>query len=193
MGDHRIPAENQWYKDAKQRPGGGYCRGCEKLIPRKDGKPALNRSWCKGLCQERYKIHDYGGRWRREYVIACTSGVACRVDYADPKSGWSRHWICTRCKCAHCPTLGQPEEFEADHRIPLGMVDRDDPEHWKFWTMENMQGLCHDCHRVKTTLDVRNINAARKGLRNFVRWAERDQYDPSAPIVSNLHTTLFPA
>lgn len=191
MSDHRIPAENQWYLDAKKRPGSGHCRGCEKLLPRKDGKPSRNRSWCDGECQERYKIHSYGGHWRREYIIACSSGVVCRVDYADPSSGWSRYWGSTRCRCPGCSTMGAPEEFEADHRVPLGMVDRSDPEHWRFWLIDNMQGLCTSCHRAKTTLDVRNINAARKGLRNFVRWADRNNYDPSAPIISTHNTDLF--
>lgn len=44
--------------------------------------------------------------------------------------------------------------WQADHRFPLWLVDRDAPDALRFWGMENLQTLCTKCHTAKTSREA---------------------------------------
>lgn len=58
-----------------------------------------------------------------------------------------------------CQVCGAPAR-EADHIIPI----RDAPE--KMFDLDNLQSLCHSCHRIKTNQEVGSRHPI---LRNFER------------------------
>ena len=64
-------------------------------------------------------------------------------------------------KCAIC---GQEfdhiqvwHQCELDHIIPLAIC----PRELRYWGLENLQILCHDCHARKTALDIWRIKRFR--------------------------------
>lgn len=47
--------------------------------------------------------------------------------------------------------LGQ---WEADHQFPLWLVDRDKPDAWKYWSLDNLVTRCPSCHQEKTNTEA---------------------------------------
>jgi len=76
-------------------------------------------------------------------------------------------------KCAKCGITGEElrqqadadkywnrhlYRLEVDHIVPLALA----PRELRYWMLENMQLLCHDCHVKKTTGDFGNIESVRE-------------------------------
>lgn len=118
----------------------GNCKWCNNPLPRnKDGKISKLRRWHAG-CREISWPFFWGGRvvyWE----LAQRNGE-----------------ICAACKQPECRPL------EVDHIVALWMVDRDDPDAWKFWLIANLQLLCERCHKAKSAREAK-MRAKEKRLR----------------------------
>lgn len=110
-----------------------------------------------------------------------------RAMLADPNPpfyGWQivrvmRRWIDPDFRCVANSTWFRPapvpagvldalppwQPWEADHIVPLWSVDRALP--WedviRFWSLENLQTLCVDCHRAKSARETSTRAAAKRG------------------------------
>jgi len=103
------------------------------------GKPVSDRTPIRGLlkywhdqCLEEYQIILYHDIAR--VALERRRGRKCAICGA------------TRCR------------LEVDHIVPLESAPRD----IRYWTLDNLQLLCHDCHRLKTIVDNRNHRQRRK-------------------------------
>lgn len=53
--------------------------------------------------------------------------------------------------CGYCGHLFPLAELEAEHIFPLWLVDREKPDAWKFWTIDNLRWACKaQCHKQKS-------------------------------------------
>jgi len=148
MSAHREPPDHPLRLLFEQRArdlGGGYCKVCAELIPRKDGEPNLTRAYCSDTCR-RFADMAYSctrpsrNAVRRAAYGECHDCRAALQDY-EPKPG---------SKICH--------GWEADHIKPLALCDG----HWRWFTLDNLCARCLDCHRNKTQSDMAQIRCARK-------------------------------
>lgn len=127
--------------------GVGWCRWCgDEIINPKTGQRHKLRTWCAdGECLKRYYLH--------------TSHVSQRRHLRE-RDG------------AGCKSCGAETYGDVDHIIPLAgaweAFAEDDRWRW-FFSPANLQLLCGDCHRVKTTADVAFI---RQCQANGPQWAK---------------------
>jgi 5-methylcytosine-specific restriction protein A len=92
--------------------------------------------------------------------------VVERPEYEPRKlSGWKLQKLRERKReedplCAHCREKGIVRAWdELDHRVPLREGGTDDES--------NLQGLCFECHAIKSAEESRRANAGSDGHQNF--------------------------
>lgn len=125
--------------------GKGHCRWCGKPVYR-TGTESLNmRALWHSECVTTYKIATRSS-FQRRYLYLRDRGI-CAL--CGKKHVWADAW-------------------EADHRYPLHLVDRSLPydQIVKYWTIENLQTLCHLCHTIKTAAENRARSKARASLES---------------------------
>lgn len=132
MQDHRIPPKPPHFDTTPP----GTCRWCNGKIPL-TAKGRESKSRWHPACVDEYKLLFWPTATR--------------------KAVWKRdQGVCASCgkKCAR---KGQPK-WHMDHRLPLyeahGNLD--------YWRMTNLQTLCGDCHKVKTSNEATLRAIARK-------------------------------
>jgi len=177
----------------------GHCRMCGGPIPSKTGEPHKGRSWCDA--------HKVEGRIRQHAVFAraavflrdrgickdcgedCTSyraprgpGYSYRVQINRERAAdWCERLLTGKQnprnrQSTECIDLGQ---WEADHAYPLWLVDRDEPDAWKHWTLENLRTRCPSCHQAKSDKEasqrakVKRLNGTVKKKRKGPKIAQR--------------------
>lgn len=82
----------------------------------------------------------------------------CAIIYQIAKGAtqtYGRPVIDTRGPCASCGVEGRG--LDVDHRLALGIAARlgDRRSTLRAWWIGNLQAICDDCHRTKTTADRR--------------------------------------
>jgi hypothetical protein len=158
--------------------GKGTCCFCGEKIVNPDGTPNERRTWHQ-QCADVWTIANQSSRFR-DAVFARDHGVCreCGLDTQVPSNwraersrgysvngiAWNLdgdgrypfmwvHWIMI-------------VNWHADHVVPLWSVDRDDPDAFRFWTLENAQTLCDEHHAIKTAREAKQrakeIRVARK-------------------------------
>lgn len=100
-------------------------------------------------------------------------------EYADKSWGWGGATNGFGSKVAGPFTyifIG-PMPWDADHVVPLWAVNRDEPDAFKYWTLDNLQTLCDPCHKKKTKKEAadrakmkRLVSGGRRGAK-----AKRDK------------------
>lgn len=58
--------------------------------------------------------------------------------------------------------------WEADHVVPLWSVDREARDAFRFWTIDNAQTLCLQCHRAKSAREAQQ-RAKERRIRERTR------------------------
>jgi len=114
----------------------GQCRVCGEYVLRSKGTINTRANWHPKCLIEYKLIH-----WPRE----------------TRKAVWSRD----KGACADCGCRCDKRGWELDHRKPLveakGRIE--------YWKLPNLQTLCRDCHRKKTSAEATARAAARKKLK----------------------------
>lgn len=74
--------------------------------------------------------------------------------------------------CAKCGRDARSTGWQADHIVPLHLVDRSLPwaELKHFWSIDNLQTLCEGCHNAKSAAEA----AARAERRRTVKQPRLD-------------------
>lgn len=153
MTEHRKPCYPPTWDDNRAN---GNCKWCDEPLPRnKDDSISKVRRW-HAECKKIASLLLVGGLyWARFWL-----------EHRDGK-------ICRSCKKSDCGPL------ELDHVRPLWSVDRDAPDAWKFWTLENLQLLGTPCHKIKTAREAK-VRAKGKRIRKKLNGETR----PRAKIPS---------
>lgn len=162
-----------------------HCTWCEQPILKHDGTDALNtrRGWHDGRNGEDDCLLDYYQHTRLPEQLALVGhrqGARC-AGCGAYKGHWSRSFEVDPAKLhtwgpswirrfppdvfvAPFLRITLSASLEVDHVIPLAVVALTIPEplRWAYWGPPNLQGLCHDCHAVKTREDVRLIRSLQK-------------------------------
>jgi len=204
--NHRRPYLGPEY----HKPQKGTCRWCAEPILDKDGKPNKRRTW-HTPCAEAYLIATDSNRqrravWERDMGIcaACGQCAVAKARYSrdmkeflkglwtlengrwPPRTIPQTEWIRRRMRevDAVMKARGIPPEppgssWQADHRVPLCEANGDR----RYFTMDNLQTLCHACHAAKTAADTARLRASRK---------PPEPPEPKAPEQPDLFTTNQP-
>ncbi len=120
----------------------GECRLCRQAVPpSRDGKP---RAWHyrKGEpnCWQEYKLMTRHGLAKQ--ALARTRGNACEQCHVKGKTR-SAKWL------------------HLDHIEPL-IESANDEDRLRFFRLDNLQLLCEDCHKAKTSAENSQRAAQRK-------------------------------
>lgn len=90
--------------------------------------------------------------------------ASIRPDYKDSARKAVKFWI----ECTNCGTMEAKSNIELDHKVPVVPLDRSFEEMSvdevidRMWCdPENLEPLCHDCHKEKTKIE----NAERRRLK----------------------------
>lgn len=163
----------------------GHCRLCGEAILRKDGQPARNRRWCdshqleakvigqtkraraavfqrdKGICRDcgrdctSYEVEklcaDGGLEWTYSYRVQINRERALE-------------WCEKALKVSNMVAIWDIDlgEWHVDHAMPLHLVDRSQPDAWKYWTLENLRTRCPECHKAKTAQEAKDRGKVRR-------------------------------
>lgn len=120
----------------------GHRKPPVELLPAKKGRCRLcgaptrskHASWHDGKgepqCVRDWHIAQGNHSWARQSLITRNGGEHCA--------------ICNRANSKANP-------LEVDHIVPLYCA----PREWKYWTLENLQLICHHCHSRKSAIEQR--------------------------------------
>ena len=143
---------------------GGVCRWCGLIVfhdkGAKAGEPNRRRAW-HTACVDEYKLHAWAAE--QEKFVRKRDGGRCAACRERPKK-----WVRAKYESTDRATRGRYVRIkracalELDHLTPLWSV-ANLPAHERraFFGPSNLQLLCPDCHRAKTTREA----AERAGLR----------------------------
>ncbi len=176
----------------------GHCRMCGEPIVNKAGAILQNRRWCDAhKVDARIRQHAVFARaavFLRDRGICADCGCDCTSYMSWIPTGDYRVQIniaraqewCDRLlnkpqnprnrQSTECIDLGQ---WEADHVYPLWLVDRDEPDAWKKWTLDNLVTRCLSCHQEKTSKEsgqrakVKRLNGTVKKKRRGPKIPQR--------------------
>lgn len=149
--------------DGQQFP---CCRGCGTPIRRKDGSPALSRSWCGPECVESYMARRSSAglrkaTFRRDHGICADCGRECAVEVTRKEAmvkAWGETYVRRGFWRVGDRFWREVFAWAADHIVPI--VDGGSLE------MDNVQTLCDPCHARKTAEEARRRAAlAREQAR----------------------------
>ncbi len=103
----------------------GQCRWCGSMIVKEDGTINERKNWHKDCATEYMLI--YHSREQRAHVRKRDGG-----------------------KCNHCGTYSR--KWDVDHIRPLVEQKgvREEDLDWSYYSLDNLQTLCRDCHKKKT-------------------------------------------
>ena len=139
-GNFRQPPKpKSYYTKVK-----GQCRWCDKIIVKEDGSINVRKNWHQDCVNEYMFI--YHSKETRAIVYKRDSGI-----------------------CAWCDSLSH--RWHADHIKPLveqkgkSVKELD----YTYWGMDNLQTLCSNCHRMKTSDEAHNRAKDRKN-KDKVKW-----------------------
>ncbi len=138
------------------RNGPGYCKVCEKLIPKADGTPHRGRNTCDSR-ECRRKVEE---AWReRARMFNNQSTVVYERD----------HGTCAKCG-KECGYGG----WEADHIKALCLLTDEERRDTYWWSADNVQTLCHACHVTKTRDDMAKLRELRRPASELFQEAARE-------------------
>lgn len=127
----------------------GYCRVCGEEILRDDGKLNKRSTW-HPACFKAYQLIHWPAETR--------------------KAVWKRD----RGQCAGCGTKCHIRNWDLDHRRPLieakGRIE--------FWEMDNLQTLCQECHKAKTSTEATQRAAQRREEKAKIAEATKPKPKP---------------
>ena len=123
----------------------GFCRWCGLEIVEK-GKRLTRRSW-HPECVTAYFIATSSTAQRRA-LWERDKGVCrqCGLDTLAKALSERPEWYHAHLKLG----VSTSKYWQADHVVALINAERD----LKFWTLENLQTLCTECHKKKTKQDI---------------------------------------
>jgi 5-methylcytosine-specific restriction endonuclease McrA len=137
------------YRGSKGKGNCGYC-----------GKPITNKRrsyWCSDECTS--KVDDESYDWQRwKHKTFFRDGYACRT--CGDKFSIEKH--CPRANYIsereYIWFAGQAASgyLDCDHVRPVELAPK------KQWDLNNLQSLCHKCHKAKTKLDMAAIARHRR-------------------------------
>lgn len=164
---------------AARGSGCGWCRE-----PVANGVRNARRGWHDGRHGEPDCLRTYYEHTRQDAQLAALirrDGPACascktlvgrwfrESRPSDPEKlrSWGAAWVRTypaETYVGETSFVGWASSLEVDHRLALGIVvlTIPEPERWRYWGPMNLQGLCHDCHALKTKTDTAEIRRLRK-------------------------------
>ena len=185
----------------------GHCRMCGEPVRNKAGAILQNRRWCDAhKVDARIRQHAVFARaavFLRDKGICADCGRDCTsymqesgIIVASTMSGPVPYSVqinreraldwCERLlngkqnprnrQSTECIDLGQ---WEADHAYPLWLVDREEPEAWRYWALENLVTRCPRCHQDKTIIEagqrakVKRLNGTVKKKRRGPKIPQR--------------------
>lgn len=143
------------------------CGWCGDIARRPDGTPDPRRRWHPD-CIAAYKVACWADSARKAVLSRDGSGcAACGTDTRrlraqslglvnyGPNRRLAIQWPELAGPATHV-AFGDVVEIEIDHVVPLWSVDRSLPwgEIKRFWSADNLQGLCLSCHRAKTAREA---------------------------------------
>lgn len=138
-------------RDPPRTPHGdappGYCRWCGRVMLTKLKKPDRRRTCHKGECRTNFNcVSSPGGArfelWKRDDGVCAMCGVRCDL-YGSTRNG----------------------DWNVDHIYPLWLVDRTQPEAYRYWMPGNLQTLCLEHHKEKSRRDARDRAHIKRLLR----------------------------
>ena len=139
-GNFRQPPKpKSYYTKVK-----GQCRWCDKIIVKEDGSINVRKNWHQD-CVDEY-MFIYHSKETRAIVYKRDRGV-----------------------CVWCDSLSH--RWHVDHIKPLveqkgkSVKELD----YSYWGMDNLQTLCSNCHRMKTSDEAHNRAKDRKN-KDKVKW-----------------------
>ncbi len=164
----------------------GHCRLCGVAILRKDGQPARNRRWCDSHQLEAkvigQPIRARAAVFQRDRGICRDCGLDC-TSYETPLLNmlgdpiWPEQnyrvqinreraleWCDRALKASNMVAIWPIDlgDWHVDHARALHTVDRDDPDAWKYWTLENLRTRCPECHKAKTAQEAKDRGKVRR-------------------------------
>lgn len=143
--------------EAARTPKGFEWKGSHRVPP----LPFFHRKPIKGSCRICDGATGHRGWWCRE----CTNAY---LFWRSPASGKNlflrqQHHLCALCSM---PML---IGVQIDHKIPLYRVKREfghEPWKWaqllRYWSPENLQGICDACHKKKNRKEAKERSKYRK-------------------------------
>ena len=114
-------------------PRKGYCRWCGKPV-----NEPRRRLWHKA-CLDEHRLITF--QHTQYEALVERDGHRCAICGKDGGE-WN----------------GYIHLFEIDHIVPLQSA----PRELHYWTLPNLQLLCHECHVLKTTVDNRLARQSRR-------------------------------
>lgn len=146
-GRHRRPPTPHWNSPS------GQCRWCGTPILDASGAPNLRRNW-HPECVTTYRLAT-GSEQQRRVCWERDSGIcaACGVDTTKIWCGWRRIGDCWL-RDGVGSLFEAAWTWEADHIVPLHLVDRTAADALRFWGAGNLQTLCVPCHKAKTAAEA---------------------------------------
>ncbi len=154
----------------------GVCTWCGEAIffpanHKKAGEVNLRRCWHPG-CVDAYKLATQSS-WQREACWKRDKGVCATCGIVAVRKGWRRGqkvYYAAPMRSKLGGGIGTPVEWcdlhdwHADHIKPLWSVPPHLPlsERDAWWGIENLQTLCHACHRAKTKREAADRSAHRR-------------------------------
>lgn len=73
--------------------------------------------------------------------------------------------------CAQCKMDDRP--WNSEHRFPLWLADNANPDHAKYWRIENLETICVDCHKPKTKAEAAQRAKINRLKGPRLTWAQR--------------------
>lgn len=140
--------------------GLGICRWCGCAITdEKTGEISKRRTWHKEclyrylVCTNAQFMRDHLWRERPHRCEECDRDLEGK--HWKPDGRLSQAWIYDSAdRCSYQATLvveaDSAAPWEADHIVPLHLVDRTDPMAWTYWAPRNVRILCLKCHKGVT-------------------------------------------
>lgn len=164
----------------------GHCRLCGVEILTTTGKIHKGRRWCESH-QIEAKVIGQPKRARaavfqRDRGICVDCGLDCTTyetpllnvlgDPIWPKKNYrvqisrerALEWCEKALKVSNMVAIWDIDlgNWHVDHAMPLHLVDRSQPDAWKYWTLENLRTRCPECHKAKTAQEAKDRGKVRR-------------------------------
>ena len=148
--DHRTPPKPKAYYTQTK----GMCRWCGKIIINpKTEEINMRKSW-HSKCVEEYLFVYHQGE-ARKHIWERDAGY-----------------------CAGCGCKCKKRRWHLDHINPLYEQKdvKDEDIDYSYWMPDNLQILCIDCHKEKTSKEATNRAEYRKGVRKKISQKSKRKY-----------------
>jgi 5-methylcytosine-specific restriction endonuclease McrA len=150
--------------EREKRNGAGYCKVCEKLIPKADGTPHLGRLYCSNKCKRRVEDAwwQYSPNHLSELVMKRDQGK-CAICGETKKIPYEyRSHDMVDGKWQTVTKTGYNSDIEIDHIKALCLLNDEERKDLYWWGLDNLQTLCHACHVAKTRDDMAKLRQIRR-------------------------------